>query len=70
MDALLADLAADDWITAGNSTVGTQYMQISAIGTPAGNGTAGISIANVNLTTNYNLYSDVTANTTTRYWEC
>jgi hypothetical protein len=69
MDALLADLAADDWITAGNSTVGTQYMQISAIGTPAGNGTAGISIANVNLTTNYNLYSDVTANTTTRYWE-
>jgi phage tail sheath protein FI len=69
MDALLADLAADDWITAGNTTVGTQYMQISAIGVPAGNGTAGISIANVNLTTTYRLSQDVTQTTTSRYWE-
>ena len=69
LDGILADLAIGDWITAGNSTIGTQYLKVNSIGVPSNNATPGVAFANVGLTSTYALYTAVTQNSTIRYWE-
>jgi len=67
LDSVLADLSVGDFITAGNSTIGTQYLKISSIGTVSGSN--GVSTANVSLASKYYLSQDVTQTDTTRFWE-
>lgn len=68
LDAVLADLAIGDIITAGNSSIGTQHLKISSIGTVA-NTSNGVSEATVGLTSKYYLSDDVQQTTTNRFWE-
>ncbi len=65
---LFDSLAVNDWIQVGNTTIGSQYLQISALGA---NATAnGITTANVSFYDRYYLSQDFVANTTViRLWE-
>jgi hypothetical protein len=65
---LLTDLAVNDWVNVGNTTIGTQFMQISAIGSSV---TAnGATSANVSFYDRYYLTSDYTESAQlTRYWQ-
>lgn len=74
-DAVLAALSLGDYVVAGNSSVGTQYMKIKSKGTPAITSNA-TSQANIGLETRYFLSDDVevqsdnlTSSTIQRYWE-
>jgi hypothetical protein len=63
--SFVANLAIGDFITIGNSTVGTQQLQVSAIGTPAfvvGNTTASV---NVSFTSTYKLSTAYNTDTAT-----
>lgn len=69
-------ITVGDYIAAGNSTTGTQYLKVSAVGAYTLNANSTVFAANVvlNFTTTYNLSQAVsaTANSTvgpTRYWE-
>ena len=76
-NSVVAQLSVGDLISIGNSTLGTQYLKISAIGTPTTNSTH--AIVNVNFTdtnklaANYVISNTVNGNTTvanvTRNWE-
>ena len=76
-NSVVAQLSIGDLIAIGNSTLGTQYLKISAIGTPLANTTH--AIVNVNFTdtnklaANYVISNTVNGNTTvaniTRNWE-
>lgn len=66
--AVLDSLAVNDWISVGNSTIGSQYMQIASIGA---NATAnGITTGSITFYDRYYLAQNYTESTTvTRYWE-
>ena len=76
-NTVVSQLSIGDLIAIGNSTLGTQYLKISAIGTPLANTTH--AIVNVNFTdtnklaANYVISNTVNGNTTvanlTRNWE-
>ena len=78
-NSMLNTLNVGDWILAGNSTIGTQYLKITAIGAPTTNSTYANSTVNgagaiVNFATTYNLSSNVSMSSNsssgfTRYWE-
>jgi hypothetical protein len=65
---LLNDLAVNDWVNVGNTTIGTQYLQIASVSNTA---TAnGNSTANVTFYERYYLTSDFTETASIkRYWE-
>lgn len=65
---VLTNLAVNDYLAVGNTSIGTQYLKISGIGTPI---TAnGVTTANVSFADRYYLTSNYTeANTVVRYWE-
>lgn len=60
-------LQVGDNILVGNSTIGTQYVQIGSIGAITGNST--ISTFSVQLTTPYRLHTNYSSNTVNRFWE-
>jgi phage tail sheath protein FI len=66
--AAVDSFAVNDWIVAGNTTIGTQYLKISRIGTPV---TAnGITTAALTFTERYYLTQDYSETATVRrYWE-
>ncbi len=60
---ILTDLAAGDYLLVGNSTIGTQYLQVSAVAANSTN-------AAINFSDRYYLAEDVTMDSSvTRYWE-
>lgn len=65
---LFDSLSVNDWIVAGNTTIGTQYLQISSIGA---NTTAnGATTASIGFYDKYYLSADYTETSTiTRKWE-
>lgn len=66
--ALLDSLAINDWVQVGNSTIGSQYLQISGIG--ANTSANGITTANVSFYDRYYLSENFTETASvTRYWE-
>ena len=62
-----ARLAVGDLISVGNSTIGSQYVKIDAVGSITTNATH--STFNVNLETPYRLSTNWSSNTINRYWE-
>jgi len=73
MVAVLAELTTGDVIEVGNSSIGKQYLRITSL--PAAMGT-NASFANTthryftaNVDNSYNLSTNYTSNTFTRYWE-
>jgi phage tail sheath protein FI len=64
----LATISVGDYLMVGNATIGTQFIQVSAIGSVTGNS------ATISFVDRYKLSTDFTANSTvnsgvTRYWE-
>jgi len=73
-NSIVNGIVVGDYIAAGNSTVGTQYLKVTAIGAPASNTTFANSTVNgagfyINVATTYNLSQNVTSNSAVRYWE-
>jgi phage tail sheath protein FI len=60
-----------DYIAAGNSTLGIQYLKVTGIGTPADSGNSSVftSTVSINFDTTYNLADNISSNSVTRYWE-
>jgi phage tail sheath protein FI len=69
--SIIANLNVGDYIAAGNSSLGTQYLKVTAIGTQAdsGNGTVFTSNASISLDNTYNLAANISSTSVTRYWE-
>ncbi len=72
---VLTQLSVGDYVVAGNSTIGTQYMKVTALGTPTVTANATVS-ATINFATRYFMSDNVaiTSNATNasaivRYWE-
>jgi hypothetical protein len=63
----LANLAVGDLISVGNSTIGTQYVKISALSAIGSNSTE--SHFTISLVNPYRLAVDWSSNTVSRYWE-
>lgn len=57
-----------DYISAGNTSLGTQYLQITDIGAPATLAN-GVSAVTLGLGRRYTLSQNVSTNTLTRFWE-
>ena len=70
-NTIVSRINVGDYIVAGNTTLGTQNMKVTAIGAPSvtGNSTVFTAQANVSLATTYNLSQNVSSNTVTRNWE-
>ena len=79
-NTMLNSLNVGDYVLAGNSTLGNQYLKITAIGAPASNGTfanstvfaAGAYVtfaATYNLAANVSVSSNSSVSGLTRYWE-
>jgi len=70
-NTFLGKFAVGDYLVLGNTSIGTQSIKISSIGTPAevSNGGNYVATANINLYTPYNLGTTYVANTISRNWE-
>jgi phage tail sheath protein FI len=79
-NTMLNSLNVGDYVLAGNSTLGNQYLKITSIGAPASNGTfanstvfgAGAYVsfaATYNLAANVSVSSNSSVSGITRYWE-
>lgn len=69
---LVANVSIGDYLTVGNTTIGTQNLRVAAISAVAGNSTG--AYATITFDTNYRLStafntSNTINNTITRYWE-
>ena len=68
VEGLVTALTIGDFLEAGNSTIGKQYLKITAIeATPTVNATH--AYITVSLDNKYGLSANYTSNTVTRYWE-
>jgi hypothetical protein len=65
--SVLGRLQVGDNILVGNTTIGSQYLQIASIGAVTGNST--ISTFALSLAEPYRLHTNFSANTINRYWE-
>lgn len=65
---ILATLNSGDWLLVGNTSVGSQYAQITVIGTPVTTAN-GVSTAVIGLANTLFLTANSTSATVTRYWE-
>lgn len=65
---ILATLNSGDWLLLGNTSVGTQYAQITTVGTPVLTAN-GVSTAVIGLANTLFLTANSTSATVTRYWE-
>jgi hypothetical protein len=65
--SVVGDLQVGDNILVGNSTIGTQFVQIASIGTVTGNST--ISTFELTLAEPYRLHTDYSSDAVNRYWE-
>jgi phage tail sheath protein FI len=63
----LALLATNDYIQAGNSSIGTQYCQVASVSNVSTNSTS--SVATINLVEPYRLALNYSSATISRYWE-
>jgi|NOAtaT_7_FD_contig_81_1527744_length_2949_multi_7_in_0_out_0_1 phage tail sheath protein FI len=78
-NTIAAAFSVGDAIKVGNASIGTQYLTISAIGTPSSNATANLASFTLSFLDKYTLATDYVANTTvngsntvvgvSRYWE-
>lgn len=72
LTSVIGDLAVTDLIKAGNSTIGTQFLSISSIGSIVkeedGGSETGVATVTINFTDRYTL-DDFTATTVERNWE-
>ena len=70
-NTIVNKLNVGDYIVAGNTSLGTQNIKITAIGAPSvtANSTVYTAQANISLATTYNLSQNVSSNSVTRYWE-
>jgi len=70
-NTIISKINVGDYIVAGNTTIGTQNIKVTAVGAPTvtGNSTVFTAQANVSLATTYNLSQNVSSNSVTRYWE-
>lgn len=64
---ILTDLAVGDYLTVSSGSLGSQNLQISAVGTPAAN--AGSASATITFSNRFQLADDVTVNGFARLWE-
>lgn len=62
-------LSVGDYVVAGNTTVGKQYMKITAISNVAEVGVTGVQQFTVSFAQKYNLSQDVTISQVPRLWE-
>ncbi|CAB5221324.1 tail sheath protein [uncultured Caudovirales phage] len=69
--SIIANLNLGDYVAAGNSSLGTQYLKVTSIGTQADSGNSTVFTSNVDITlgSTYNLAANVSSNSVTRYWE-
>ena len=67
-NSIVNAISVGDYIAAGNSTLGTQYLKVTSVGTPAISANA-VASANISLATTYNLSANSSTNTAVRYWE-
>lgn len=65
---ILATLNSGDWLLLGNTSVGTQYAQITTVGTPVLTAN-GVSTAVIGLANTLFLTANSTSATVSRYWE-
>lgn len=65
--AVAAQLQVGDNLFVGNTSIGTQYIPISALGSITGNST--VATFNINLASPYRLRSAWSSNTVSRFWE-
>lgn len=64
---IVSDLSVGDFIKASNSAVGSQFLQISSVGSlSAANG---VATASISLTNKFTLAEDVVMESFSRYWE-
>jgi len=70
MTTILGTLKVNDVLEIGNSTIGKQYLKITSLpAQPTTNGSSGISTITANVDNVYQLATNFTANTFTKYWE-
>jgi phage tail sheath protein FI len=62
-----SSLNVGDYVTAGNTTIGKQYMKVTSVGDVTANST--VATFDVGLSTPYSLSSDITQSTIKRNWE-
>lgn len=64
-------ISVNDLIEAGNSTIGKQYLKVSAVGAVANvvNATAAQVTVDLSFDTAYTITTNASSNTVTRYWE-
>lgn len=67
-DAVLAKLTVGDYLVAGNTSIGTQAVKISALGNTSSSAN-GISTATISLSNRYSLASNISMQSVKRYWE-
>ena len=67
LDTILAFLSVGDYLEAGNSTIGKQYLKITAIGASTIDGTDATSA--ISFENKYGLSVNVSSQDLTRYWE-
>jgi hypothetical protein len=65
---ILNSLSVGDFIKAGNTVVGSQYIKVSGKADPVNANTTAVT-AKINLSSLYTLSSNVTSNSVTRFWE-
>ena len=71
---VLAQIVADklsigDYVTAGNSTIGTQYLKITDVVAASGNSTNGVATVTISLASKYNLAQNAETASFVRNWE-
>lgn len=68
--AVLASITVGDYIQVGNSTIGTQFMQVANVSSVVPANSAGASASfTINFTSPFRLTGTYTTNTVSRYWE-
>lgn len=65
---ILGSLNVGDWLSLGNTSVGTQYVQIASVGAPVTTAN-GVSTAVISLANTLFLTANATSATVTRYWK-
>jgi hypothetical protein len=65
---ILANLSTGDFVKAGNTVIGSQFIKVSGKSEPVNANTTTVT-AKINLSTIYTLSSNVVQNSVNRYWE-
>lgn len=69
LEDIVDALAAGEYLTVSANTSTIQYVQISTLGTPAANSSAGTATVSINLANRYTLASTAVMDTVVRNWQ-